>query len=77
MLATNRLITNGTIAASVGGRTARRFRDPAGLPPFGAGFRKRPRTSRAYVHVVGDRDFDFWVGRWEVRWGDGAAGTNV
>jgi len=26
---------------------------------------------------VGDRDFDFWVGRWHVRWGDGAEGTNV
>jgi hypothetical protein len=26
---------------------------------------------------VGERDFDFWVGGWEVSWGDGARGTNT
>lgn len=26
---------------------------------------------------MGERDFDFWLGRWEVRWRDGKYGTNV
>lgn len=44
---------------------------------IGARFRKRTARTRAYVRAVGDRDFDFWIGRWRVRWGDGAEGTNV
>jgi hypothetical protein len=26
---------------------------------------------------VGERDFDFWVGEWDVSWGNGARGRNV
>jgi hypothetical protein len=26
---------------------------------------------------MSERDFDFWLGDWDVNWGDGAHGTNV
>jgi hypothetical protein len=48
------------------------------VPPSSrAGFRQPAARLRRTVSSLSERDFDFWVGDWDVSWGDGKHGTNV